>query len=303
MLLRTTVSGVLLGLVAMRLDLSAALAALRSLQPALFGWSLALYVAGQVVAALRWMILARAVGFVIPATEAVRMNLIALFFGLVVPTTAGTDATRAYYLGRAPPGPARAISCVIFDRLIAFSTLALVGAIAAAGAGPNFPPLVRRTASVAGLACLLAWLFAPLVAGRVPPTSRIRRFFREDLGGYFRDPVLLGRASLLSVAVVALQVCAQKLLAEAVGIDPSLVFVAFYHAVVVVAGSLPISIAGFGTREAAYAYVMSLTHVDVERATALRLLWFAVGVLSSLCGGVVFVLVGPPAVPPPAETR
>ncbi len=294
-LLRIAVSGALLALVAERLDLSAALAALRNVSSVLFARAVVVYLLAQVVAAGRWTILARGAGFHLSLMQAVRVNMIALFFGLAVPTTAGTDATRAYYLGGTPPGRVPAISCIIFDRLMAFVTLALACALAAAaGVRPGLPPIVSRTASVAGFTLVLGWMSAPLVAGLLPEESRVRRLVHDDLGAFFHDPAVLGGAALASLAVVALQIVSQKLLADAVGIGTGLGFVAFYHAVVVVAGSLPVSIAGFGMREAAYVYVMALAHVAAEQATALSLLWFAVGILTSLCGGLVFVLVGLP---------
>ena len=88
--------------------------------------------------------------------------------------------------------------------------------------------------------------------------------------------------------VHGLQILAQKLLTDALGLSVPLEFVAIYHPLVVLAAAIPITIGGFGLREAAYAYLLPLAGIASQDAVALALLWWAIGAISGLAGGAVY---------------
>ena len=58
----------------------------------------------------------------------------------------------------------------------------------------------------------------------------------------------------------------------------------------VLATAIPITIGGFGLREAAYAYLLPHAGIATDDAVALALLWWAVGALGGLCGGVLYAI-------------
>jgi uncharacterized membrane protein YbhN (UPF0104 family) len=67
-------------------------------------------------------------------------------------------------------------------------------------------------------------------------------------------------------------------------------FVAIYHPLVALAAAVPLTVGGFGFREAAYAYLLPHAGVAPDDAIALGLLWWAVGALGGLLGGIVYGL-------------
>ena len=62
----------------------------------------AVYTAAQVVSAWRWQLLARPLGFDRPLRNFAGFYFIGMFFNLVLPTSVGGDAVRAWYLDGRP---------------------------------------------------------------------------------------------------------------------------------------------------------------------------------------------------------
>lgn len=288
-LLRVAVSVGVLGVLFYRIGVADVLEICLQASPALLAVAFLLYTAGQVVSALRWRALARGVGFELSSLEAIRIYFIGMFFGLAIPSTLGADGARTLYLGARPPGPARALSSVAFDRWVGLVTLVAV-AVLALSFGPrgDLPtPLVTAIAAI-GVSLIIAWSVARPAARLLASENRLRRIVEEDLDPYFGDRRLLGTTVLLSLVVHGLQILVQKVLTDALGLDVPLAFVAIYHPLVVLATAIPITIGGFGLREAAYAYLLPHAGIASDDAVALALLWWAVGAAGGLVGGLFY---------------
>jgi glycosyltransferase 2 family protein len=262
-------------------------------RPSWLAAGFAAYVAAQVVSAVRWHRIARGVAFATRFGACLRYYFIGMFFGLAVPSTIGADGARALLLGREPPGRARALSAVVFDRLVGLAMLFAV-AVAALLLGPShaLPRGVVATVAAVGSALVLAWATAPRLARLLPEDARLRRLVEQDLAPFFHDRRLLAAAAALSLGVHALQIVAQKLLTDALGLDVSWGFVAIYHPLVALAAAVPLTVGGFGLREATYAYLLPHVGVGADDAIALGLLWWAVGALGGLVGGAIYGLGG-----------
>jgi uncharacterized membrane protein YbhN (UPF0104 family) len=284
-LVRLLVSAAVLVLLFSRFAPDDVLDGLLRARPPWLAAGFAAYMAAQAVSALRWHRIAHGVAFTTSLGACLRYYWIGMFFGLAVPSTIGADGARALLLGREPPGRARALSTVVFDRLVGLAMLFAV-AVLALLLGPSgaLPRSVVVTVAAVGSALVLVWATAPRLARLLPTDARLRRLADEDLAPFFHDGRLLAAAAALSLAVHALQIAAQKFLTEALGLDVSWGFVAIYHPLVALAAAVPLTVGGFGLREATYAYL--LPHV------ALGLLWWAVGALGGLVGGAIYGLGG-----------
>ncbi len=257
-------------------------------------WLLLAFIAyntGQVVSALRWRQLARAIGFVVPALRMIRFYFIGMFFGIAVPSILGTDGTRALYLGQQEPGRARALSSVIGDRVVGLVTLMAIATLGLVfGPRGDLPPLLALGLGVLAAAALLAWVLLPTLATNLPAGSRLRSLVQGDLLPLFRHRNLLSRALLLSTLVHLLHIAGQKALTEALGLDVSWGFIAIYHPLIVLATAIPITIGGFGLREATYALLLPYAGVAADDAIVLSLLWWTIGTLGGLLGGLLYAV-------------
>jgi hypothetical protein len=287
--LRLLVSAAILGLIFSRFAPGGVMAACLEARPLWFGAGLAVYLASQLGSALRWHRIARAVGFSISHAACARFYLIGMFFGLAVPSTIGADGARALLLGRRSPGRARALSTVVFDRLVGVATLFAV-AVAALLLGPaeTLPETLVVTVAALGSTLAIGWAAAPRLARLLRPGARLRRAVEENLAPFFRDARLIAAAVGLALFVHGLQIVAQKLLTEAIGVHVTWGFVAIYHPLVALAAAVPLTVGGFGLREAAYVYLLPHAGVAPDDAIALGLLWWAVGAIGGLIGGIVY---------------
>ncbi|HEV7730808.1 MAG TPA: lysylphosphatidylglycerol synthase transmembrane domain-containing protein [Candidatus Binatia bacterium] len=252
--------------------------------PALFMAALAAYLASQGASALRLAMLARGAGYAVPLERVVQIHAAGAFFGLVAPTTLGNDACRVLYLGRETPNVARAVSVVLFDRLQGLVVLGAVGAVAALlVVTVVLPPGVARAVGAFGTTAVLGGVLVVGGARWVRPEHPIRR----ALGDAIRAPRLLAATSVVSAVIVGLQIASQALLASSIGVHVPLAHVAVYHPLVVLGGTLPITFAGLGTREATYLWMLGPAGVAAESALAWSVLWLAVGILNGLVGGLI----------------
>lgn len=289
-LLRWGVSIGLLGLLFTRFDFTTILHVCLRATPAYFAGALLLYLLSQVVSALRWTNLARGIGFRATFAECLEYYTIGMFFGLVVPSTLGSDAARALYLGESPPGRAAAFSTVLFDRLIGLVMLAAVAAVALMGPHADLPVALELLVVGISLSLTAGWFSIPWIARMLPPEQRWRRLVEEELLPFFRDRTLLGTAAMLSLCVHLVQIVSQWLLTWALGLNVPFGFVAMYHPLVALAAALPLTIGGFGLREAAYAALLPYGGINADDAIALGLLWWAVAAIGGLGGGLVYAL-------------
>jgi glycosyltransferase 2 family protein len=287
--------GITLGLLALlftRFDFTTIIGVCLRATPGFFVAALLFYLASQAVSALRWHNLARGIGFRATAGECLEYYTIGMFFGLVVPSTLGSDAARALYLGEGAPGRAAAFSTVLFDRLIGLVMLAAVAAVALLGPHADLPVGLELGVVAICLTLTAGWFSIPWIARMLPEGQRWRRLVEEELLPFFRDRALLGTAAAMSLAVHLLQIVSQKLLTDALGLHVPFGFVAMYHPLVALAAALPLTIGGFGLREAAYAALLPYGGVGPDDAIALGLLWWSVAAIGGLGGGLVYAFAG-----------
>ena len=92
---------------------------------------------------------------------------------------------------------------------------------------------------------------------------------------------------LLAVVFQLLTVSVNLLVADLFGINVSYLQLLWVVAIVSLAQSLPISIAGLGVREGVYVYLLHQLGVSTSMALALSLVIFAMQVAMALTGGAL----------------
>jgi glycosyltransferase 2 family protein len=270
-------------------DLRAALMAvhMRDLVP-----PLGLYLAGQVLSAVKWWLLGSSVGLVRPLADYARFYFIGIFLNVFGLGTIGGDVVRGLYLGDGRR-PALALNSVIFDRLSGLAILMALGALALVAFPQYHLPRALNEALIAGgLGLVVGWWTCPRLVRLLPAASRVRRLVEHDLAPFWRDRGLLARVSLLSVAFHLSQVGVQYLLARAAGTSLSFSYCMVMHPVLSLMMALPLSIGGFGVREGGYLYFLTRIDVDDSVAVTMGLLWWLMTALSGVVGGLVFVVSG-----------
>lgn len=253
-----------------------------------------------VLGAVRWRLVAASLGVALPIATTTRLSFEGLFFSQALPSTIGGDAVRAFRAARLGLPVRDVVHSVILDRvigLVGLLALVAIGLPALAVRMPDFEGaglLVLLTVAIGGAAGLLG-------LGMLP--DRLRRLrlvamsaaLSEAAWQVLRAPFTAGSTLLVSITIHVLTVVAVALLAAGLDAPIGLVDCFLVVPASLLAAAVPISIAGWGVRESAMMGGFALLGVgDAADALALSVLFGAMLIVTSLPGGVLWLIVGTP---------
>ncbi|MGC1344019.1 MAG: lysylphosphatidylglycerol synthase transmembrane domain-containing protein [Candidatus Binataceae bacterium] len=266
-----------------------------------FAGAIVLYVAGQVMSAWRWQLLAAVLHLHERFARYLRFYFIGMFTNLFVPGLVGGDAARAIYLGRDSGRMGEAVASVVADRGIGLLALFwLAAAMAMLEHGALSPDVLRPTIAVGAIA-LVAFLAAPLLARIVYLLPRPIRRAGNIVMPYLHRPQTMLPAVVLSLILqISLAIC-QWMLARGLGLTTPVAIFLLCVPIANVFASLPLTLNGLGIRETAYLMLFGMAGVRHDDAIALGLLWFVATMIGGLTGAVAFVTTPAPAAPIPKE--
>lgn len=291
-----------------RIDGAALLASLSSAKAGPIAAALFLCLAVIGVAAWRWLKLLGLFGIGSSLRELFSIVWIGQFFSMFLPGPLGDDASRMVYISRmAPRQVGEACLSVLIDRglglcsvfalclfavplqwqLLAgnsqtlfLGSFALAGGFAVAVVGIFFL-LFGRTSSGSGLLGLLS-------------TGRLQTGLLRLWNLAAQNKVLFLQVFCAAVVVQLLNCFIYWQAGLAIGVDlPLLAWINFVP-VVLAANILPVTIAGLGVREYLVVLFLGVANgVPEAQAMAASLIVFALMVVASACGGLVFMVYRP----------
>ena len=294
-LLRGLLGLALLGAVLALADPARVLAQLRQAHP---GWllaGLAAAVASNVVSALRWRALARWLGADLHVGDACRWYFQAIGLNALLPgAVVGGDVYRAVVLRRAGQDTLASSWSVVLDRVSGLWMLCAIGGLGAAACADVLAPWLRLPAGVfialmlAGTALwlLLPWALPALLRRWCPGWLAPLRTaaLRPDFGAQ------LGWQVLASVAVQILSAAALAGGGLALGVQLSPAAWAFAIAPVFLMTALPVSVGGWGTREAAAVAALAPFGVAAPAAVGVGVIYGVYGLAQGALGALAFGL-------------
>ena len=257
--------------------------------------------------AWRWGLLLDAQGIRVPARTLTGSFLVATFFNNFLPSNIGGDVIRIADTAKPARSKTLAATVVLIDRglgLLGLILLAAVAASAARGQGipPGPVPAVLLWVVFAGATVVAAPAFAsPGLLVRV--LAPLRRLHPEWVGarldalsgvlGRFRDaPSALAGCFVGAVIVQALLVGFYAAVAHAIGVAVSPWHMAVVVPVSFLVQMLPLSLNGFGLREATFSFYFARLGLPIEAALVISLLGAGLVMLFSLSGAAVYVVRG-----------
>jgi len=296
-LARLLITVAVLALVARHIDWTETSARLARASP---GWILAgvLAVVGSAYLGMeRWRSALAALGVIMTRVDVVRACLIAQFVALALPGGPAADAARGWFTWRAGADPARLISALIVDRVwalaAAFGLLAL--------ALPRLSGFAPETATLGAVGLVALGALALLVGmnldrSPIPAPLRHPTLLRGlDLvaaarrGGMSRAGAGLAVAATLPHLATTLALAA---FIRAFDAPLTLLDTASVAPVIILAGALPISVAGWGPREGAAVVGFALFGVDAGTAAAASALVGLSGMTPALLGAPLWLRSG-----------
>lgn len=300
--IKLTVSGLLLWLVLRGVDGDALLAQIAKAD--LLGFSLiALGIWSlSAITAWRWRHIAIAVRARDDELVGYRsfwsMIVIGMFFNQTLPSAAGGDAVRMWMARRAKLSVLEAITSVVIDRaaglagalfLVAIFLPRLAGLTESTGAITAIILLLCGSAAAFVLAMILDRLWIPTMLRRFRLIEGVRTL-SVHIRRVFLSPATAARVFLSSIVIHVSVGALVYGLARTLGISIDPTTSISLMPLVILISMIPISIAGWGVREAAMVTIFGFVGVPSTEALSLSVLFGLAVLLGGLPGGVVWLV-------------
>ncbi len=279
------ISALLLAVIFRKAGLASIFSSLRSMDLRYFLASSLLYLLTTYLAALRWGLLLDERH---PSGKLFSLYLIGCFFNNILPGAVGGDAVKIYYLYKETRKGGSSFGSVFLDRYIGLVGLLSIGLISGLFA--------FRDLEAIHMQWVIPVLFAVFtVASLLVFGLRIgRRFavinnFYEYVHKYRRQKGTLLKAYFLSLIIQTLSIGLIYLASR--GLGQRLTFTALFVFVPIIftVTTVPISIAGLGVRESAFALLFGLVGVPTQKSVAISFMWFLSVAAASLTGLVEYL--------------
>jgi uncharacterized membrane protein YbhN (UPF0104 family) len=200
-----------------------------------------------------------------------KIVFVGVFFNELLPTGVGGDAVRAWRCSKLGIGLGTAIRSILLDRAWGYTMCHPPGSVARfAQARERVGVVAVLVAALAALLVLVSldYLPRPLLRLRViAPLAELSREGRHLLMHPGRCAAVLG----LSVLTIALAILAYKLIGDGIGSRLSLGVWAMVMPPVIFIQLLPVSLAGWGVREATLVVALGSFGIPAEAALAISI--------------------------------
>jgi glycosyltransferase 2 family protein len=247
------------------------------------------------VGVLRWREISAECGAPLPTRQAMRFNVIGTFFNQTLPSSIGGDAVRLWLVARSGHGWRAATYSIFVDRAVGLIALAVV--IVA-----SLPWSYRLITDPHGRSALLFVDFAALAGGLgFLLLGRLKWPWLKHWWGthhihacsVIANRVLFGRTgpkvAVLSLLVHVLAVVIAWCVVQSIAAP--VMFGQIFQLVppVMLITMLPISIAGWGVREATMGLAFGYAGLMANEGVNISLLYGAVSFIVGLIGGLVWI--------------
>lgn len=265
--------------------------------------ALALYTLNMFASTWRWHVLLEAQHVRVPRRRLFGSFLIASFFNNFLPSNIGGDVIRIGDTAKAAGSKTLAATVVLMDRGLGLMALVLVAALGDSYANAMHPssvpiwPIWLWVGFLTGAALVAPAVFAPAGFGRVLHPLTV--FHPEWVGGriekltgglarFGERPGTLVACFGAAVFVQATMVVFYFTVAYALHLDLTLADLAVIVPISFVVQMLPVSVSGFGVREATFSFYFSRIGHPIESAVLLSLVAQALIMLFSLLGAAEY---------------
>jgi glycosyltransferase 2 family protein len=300
--IKVAVSVGLLALLFSRVDVSRLWSVARQASPAWLAIALLLYFGMVLASAVRWGLLLRAQHVTLSYAFLTQSFLVATFFNNFLPSNIGGDVVRITDTAKAAGSKTLATTVVLIDRGIGLLGLALMAATGASlmhrmAVGPVGPAMLWAGFGLGAIIATPA-LLMPETATRVLQPLRV--FHQEwvdariekltyALTRFKETPAALAGCFAGAVVVQAVLVAFYVAIARSMNIPIGFAELAVIVPVSFIVQMVPVSVNGFGVREATFGFYFTRLGLPLESALLVSFVGAALIMLFSLTGGVAYL--------------
>lgn len=251
----------------------------------------------------RWKLLLNHLNINVTKKEIFFCYFSSLFFNLFFPSFIAGDVFRGASISYRYGDTKKVVSSIFMDRFSGGTTLTLMvlfAALLSVALGFNTGICKEVVISIAIL-CLIVGAMAFVVFNEsfflfLVKVFKKNKFITEKLisaheqCGFFREnPYVFFKSLIYSALINVLGVSSVFIAAKAFGVNINLIYFFILVPLVIIVSSIPITIAGAGTREAASVYFFALAGIDKTIGLGVSLLSLITVVFVGIMGGLIYV--------------
>src|SRR5260221_349347 len=300
--IKAAISVGLLAVLFSRVDIARLWGVARQASPAWLAAALVLYFAMVLASAFRWGILLRAQHVRLPYRFLTQSFLVATFFNNFLPSNIGGDGVRISDTAKAAGSKTLATTVVLIDRGIGLLGLALMAATGASlmqrmAVGPVGPGVLWAGFGLGAIIATPA-LLMPETATRLLQPLRVFHQAWVDariekltytLTRFKETPSALAGCFAGAVVVQGILVGFYVAIARSMNIPIGFAELAVIVPVSFIVQMVPVSLNGFGVREATFGFYFTRLGLPLESALLVSFVGAALIMLFSLTGGVAYL--------------
>lgn len=300
--LKALVSVGLLAVLFSRVDVARLWAIARDASVAWLAVALLLYLAMVLSSAVRWGVLLRAQHVRLPYSFLTQSFLVATFFNNFLPSNIGGDVIRISDTAPAAGSKTLATTVVLIDRGLGLLGLALMAATGASlmtrmALDPVGPGVLWAGFALGAIVAAPALLMPDVVARLLQP---LRVFHQEwvdqriekltyALTRFKETPTALALCFIGAVAVQGILVLFYVAVANSMQIPIGFAELAVIVPISFIVQMVPVSLNGFGVREATFGFYFTRLGLPLESALLVSFVGAALIMVFSLSGGVAYL--------------
>jgi len=301
--LKIGVSCLFVGYLSFKVDLPAIAAAVKDVDLFFYLLSTLIAVLSNLFIAGKYYILIKDSPINHSLLSLVRINFISRFYALFLPSAVGREFVRWMKVTRNQKGRASFVASIIFERLTFLLVLILCGSIPLLKyqSMPEIAALRLRLQPWVLLALvIIAVLLSFYVSASIRSLAKsIVGFMFKRLSGKFNIGSIIenispnNMKSAYYAGIIGLSLVWQifyisrlLMLTKAAALPLNIVDILWMGSLVLMLQTLPISFAGIGLREGAYAYLFTLYGLPPEKGVLIGILFFSQMLIMAAVGGV-----------------
>jgi len=301
-LVKAIVSIGLLALLFSRVDVSRLWGVARNASLGWLAFALLLYLAMLLASALRWGVLLRAQHVRLPFSFLTQSFLVATFFNNFLPSNIGGDVIRIADSAKAAGSKTLATTVVLIDRGLGVLGLALIAATGATimqrmAVGPVGPGILWAGFGLGAIVATPALLMPEAVTKLLQPLRVFHREWVDEriekltyaLTRFKETPAALAACFAGAVVVQAILVLFYVAIARSMNIPIGFAELAVIVPVSFIVQMVPLSVNGFGIREATFGFYFTRLGLPLESALVVSFVGAALIMLFSLSGGIAYL--------------
>src|SRR5688572_24689953 len=285
-----------------RVEVSRLWSLARQASPAWLAAALLLYLAMVLSSAVRWGVLLRAQHVRLPYSFLTQSFLVATFFNNFLPSNIGGDVIRISDTAPAAGSKTLATTVVLIDRGLGLLGLALMAATGASlmqrmAVGPVGPVMLWAGFALGAIVATPALLMPEKVGRLLQPLrvfhqewvdTRIERL-TDTLTRFKETPAALAGCFAGAVVVQGILVGFYVAIARSMNIPIGFAELAVIVPVSFIVQMVPVSVNGFGVREATFGFYFTRLGLPLESALLVSFVGAALIMVFSLSGGVAYL--------------